>query len=394
MMKIMKKHYFAVNNVFSRLVLLRRWTSVMTDDQYDELAKQAFNCLVTFFLAAVEENAGSIIDWTLFPKIALYRAFQKAYVLSDISESTIEQICEMGGVSKHNVQKVNRGIIVEKTDNDFAWELCEAWQSKEARIFRAATKIATYVEFVENRNSFNGDYAWKLHQIVRDLKHYEDIKGFDSLSDPSNPVFKMLETISKLRNQNRWAYYARSIDCSVLGHLFDTAIFAYLMSLEQDPEDEEKATAMFFTGLFHDIPEGWTKDIPSPIKDRIKGFREASELYEMKMIEENMYAILPDYMKRKVKNVMMEDGANAEIKPLLKGADYLSASSECLRNLIGGTRDYNFYRAANDLQDKINNGKVVVTPEAQKFYHYLLKKIEPIKASLIFYDDFDDEEEN
>lgn len=392
-MKITKRNYFAVNNVFMRLVLLRRWTSVMTDDQYDELAKQAFNCLVTFFLACEEERAGNPINWTMFPKIALFRAFQKAYVLSDISESTIGQICDMGGVSMEDVKKVTKQIIAEKNDSEeFANEICNAWESKEARIFRAATKIATYIEFVENKNNFNGDYAWKLHEIVLDLKHYEDIEGFNNLSDPRNPVFKMLETISRLRNQNRWAAYARALDCSVLGHLFDTAIFAYFMSLEQNPEDEEKATEMFFMGMFHDIPEGWTKDIPSPIKDRIPGFRQASELFEMKMVEENMYSVLPDYMKKKVKKVTVEDGDNIESKPLLKGADYLSASSECLRHLIGGSRDYNFYRACHDLQKKIDSGKVIVTPEAQKFYRFILKKTEPIKRSLVFYDTFDDEE--
>jgi 5'-deoxynucleotidase YfbR-like HD superfamily hydrolase len=357
----------------------------MTDDQYDELAKQAFNCIVTFFLASIEEHAGNTINWTLFPKIALYRAFQKAYVLSDISESTIDKICEIGGVSNHHVKKVNREIIVENTNDNFAWELCEAWNSKEARIFRAATKIATYIEFVENRNSFNGDYAWKLHQIVRDMKHYEDIEGFDRLSDPNSPVFKMLETISKLRNQNRWAYYARALDCSVLGHLFDTAIFAYFMALEQDPKDEERATRMFFIGLFHDIPEGWTKDIPSPIKDRINGFRKASELYEVKMVEENLYSVLPDYLEKKVRDVMMEDGANADIKPLLKGADYLSASSECLRNLIGGTRDFNFYRACLDLESKIIDGKVIITDEAHKFYYDIVRQVLPLEGSMVFY---------
>ena len=390
-MKVTKKLYIAVDNVFRRLVLLRRWSSVMTDDQYDELAKQAFNCLVTFFLAWYATFAGYPINWTLFPKIALYRAFQKAYVLSDISESTIEQICNMGKVKMEDVKRVTWEIIAEKTNAEIATELCNAWESKEARIYRAATKIATYIEFCEAKNNFSGDYAGKLHEIVRGLKHYEDIPGFNELSDPRNPVFKVLETISRLRNQNRWAAYARALDCSVLGHLFDTAIFAYFMSLEQNPEDEMEATRKFFIGLFHDIPEGWTKDIPSPIKDRIPGFREADELYEMKMVEEHMFSVLPERLRIETKAVMMEDGDNADVKPFLKGADYLSASSECMRNLVGGTRDYNFFRACHDLQTKIDNSKVVVTPEAQKFYHYILKKIEPTKASLIFYDDIDEE---
>lgn len=384
-MKILENNYKAINSVFTRMVLQRRWTSVMTDDQYDELAKQAFNCLVTFFLACEEEHAGKPIDWTLFPKIAIHRVFQKAFVLSDISETTVEQICAMGDVSMDDVMSVNRKMIAEKNSQEFADEVCNAWNSPEARIFRAATKIATYVEFIENQDTFKGDYAWKLHEIVRELEHYSDIEGFNSLSNPSNPAFKLLETMSKLRNQNRWAPYARALDCSVLGHLFDTAVFAYYMALEQNPEDENRATKLFFMGMFHDIPEGWTKDIPSPIKDRIPGFREASEAFEMKMVEENMYSILPDYLKKPVKAMMMEDQDNAEFKPLLKGADYLSASSECLRNLIGGTRDWNFHRALHDVEDKYEAGKIILTPEALKFYHHLVKEGDKMEGSLIYY---------
>ena len=392
-MKISKKLYWATDNASMRLVLLRRWSSVMTDDQYDELAKQAFNCLITFFLGWYSTLAGHPVNWNLFPKIALYRAFQKAYVLSDISETTIEEICKMGEVSLADVQQATKEIIAERTDEATAEELCKAWESEEARIFRAATKIATYVEFIENKSTFNSDFEWKLHANVAALRHYEDIPGFVELSNPVNPSFKVLQTFSKLRNQNRWASYSRALDCSVLGHLLHTAFYAYFMSLEQDADNEVEATRRFFIGMFHDIPEGWTKDIPSPIKDRIKGFRDADEAYELKVVKENLYSVLPDSIKAATKAVMMEGDENADVKPFMKGADYMSATSECLWMLIGGTRDYNFYRAAHDLQPKIEDGRVVVTPEAQKYYRSILKKIEPVKSSLIFYDKLDEDEE-
>ena len=225
----------------------------------------------------------------------------------------------------------------------------------------------------------------KLEQVLADLSKYADIAGYKVLADSDTPMFNMLRDISKLRNQNRWAFYARSMDCSVLGHLLDTAIYAYFMSLEEFPDDEERAAKMFFTGIFHDVAEGWTKDIPSPIKDRIPGFREASEEYEVQMLESHMYSVLPEYLKEKVKDVMMEETINRNIKPFLKGADYLSASAECYRNIIGGTRDFNFYRALMLTDRLAEEGKIRMTPEAREFYRHLVEEASKKMNSLIFY---------
>ena len=217
------------------------------------------------------------------------------------------------------------------------------------------------------------------------MNKYTDIAGYKVLADSENPIFNMLMDISKLRNQNRWASYARSMDCSVLGHLLDTAIYAYFMSLEECPDDEERATRMFFIGLFHDVAEGWTKDIPSPIKDRIPGFREASEEYELRMLEAHMYNLLPDYLREKVKAVMMEEKENIDIKPFLKGADYLSASAECYQNIIGGTRDFNFYRALVLTERLAEEGTIRLTPDAKEFYRHLVTEASSKMGSLIFY---------
>ena len=52
-------------------------------------------------------------------------------------------------------------------------------------------------------------------------------------------------------------------------------------------------------GILHDVAETWTTDIPSPIKDRILGFRKATEEYEIKMLEQELYNIVPSFFIRK-----------------------------------------------------------------------------------------------
>lgn len=389
-MQITKKIYFAVDNACDRLVRLRRWSSEFTDDQYDELAKQGLNYICTYFLASYAEHAGYSVKWENFPKILLYRMFQKAYVLSDNSEQSFEDICELGEIEKLTIKNKTRKKIAEKTTEEFAKELSDAWESKEARIFRAASTIATYVELLGSRHKFDTEFNDIHFDLVHKLVHYEDIPGFIEIAKPSSDIFKLIMAISKLRYQNRWVYYATSLDCSVLGHNGDTGAYVYLMCYEMTG-DEHKATIMSFKGGFHDVPEKWTNDIPSPIKDEIEGFRKGSERYEMLMIARYIYSVLPPFMKEKIKEVMMEEEANAEDKPILKGADYLSASCECYRQIFGSF-DYNFYRACSSLQKDIDSGKVVVSVEAVKFFHLILKKIEPIRPLMINREEFDEED--
>lgn len=367
----------ATNEVFKRLNILRRWTSFVTEDKYNELAKQALNCIVAYILACYSEAAGVTVKWERFPKIALYRAFQKAYVYFDTPEHIINEICKIGNIKKSTFDIVTREIITENADEAFAEFLCEGIGTTEFQIYRAATKIATYIELTENFTKINPhEYQIKTQEINKSLKEFQNIPGVNEIFDIDNPIFKVLQTISTLRNRNRWAVQAYSIECSVLGHLFDTAVFAYFMALEQNPDDESNAAKMFFMGIFHDVAETWTTDIPSPIKDRISGFRAATEEYELKMLEEELYGKVPEFLAKKLQDVMFEDEANKEYKKLLKGADYLSADSECWRQYKAGSRDEYFLGAIRRRLPKIESGNVLLTPVCGELFNYFLEYAE------------------
>lgn len=358
------------NEVFKRLNILRRWSSFVTENKYNELGKQALNCITAYMLATYSEKDGITVKWERFPKIALYRAFQKAYVYFDTPEHIIDEICKIGNIQKSEFNRVTKEIVAENTEKQFADFLSEGIGTYEFQIYRAATKIATYVELVENCNKMRSeDQLIKVQEIVRSLEEFEDIPGVSEIcSNTQGSIFKLLGEISNLRNRTRWAAHSYIIECSVLGHLFDTAVFAYFMSLEQNPEDEVMATKMFFMGIFHDVAETWTGDIPSPIKDRIKGFRAATEKYELEVIEKKCYKSVPEFLAQKLQEVMFEDETNKKYKKLLKGADYLSADSECWRQYKAGTRDEYFLGAINRRKLKIESGEVLLTPVCGELY--------------------------
>lgn len=325
-MEIKLKHYQGVNKTIRKLNIIRRWTGTMTDPRYDEISKQTLNCILCFFLAKENERRGNVVKWDRIVKTAIYRAFQKAYIFYDTPEHIYKEICAIGNIPyEQEMEKATHKIIVKQTDEDFANLIEECLNTSEKEMYEAATKIATYFEFEEN------DVISKSKKkeliLFKSLEKFEHIDGFLEIRDNYEEVFKIC---SRLRNQNRWAGHGYRVSCAVSGHLFDTAIFGFLNALEKK-YNEEEASKIFFIGLFHDIAETFTRDIPSPVKNGIKGFREASEKYELQMMEKEFYPKLPDYMAKAVKGVMMEEEANANYKSICKVADYISAASEIYR---------------------------------------------------------------
>ena len=356
------KNLKEINEVFKRLNNLRRWTNFITESKYDEISKQALNCCVCFILATEAEERGIAINWKRFPKIAIYRAFQKAYVNYDTPEHILKEICKLEGIDFGKAfGDVTFQTISELTDNEFAMYLKDGCGTVEEKIYKAATKVATLLELIEIQKKINGDYVRESDKIVNSMSEFEDIPGFNEIRDLDRNYFKVFSSISKLRNQNRWAAYSYSVECSVLGHLFDTAVFSYFLALE-DGKTEEVATKCFFMGIFHDVPEAFTKDIPSPIKDKIPGFRKLTEIYELKMMEKNVYPFVSEICVKALKDIMFEESDNADFKALMKGADYMSAISEIWRQLKAGTRDEAFINAIMSQKEKFDTGVAKITP--------------------------------
>lgn len=340
----------AIDDAFRGLNNLYRWTEFNHEIKFNELSKQALNCIITFSIATyTEKKYGKKIRWDRFPKLALRRMFQKMG-LSDVTSSTYYSIVvdKMGKGIDEYFEAVGNHIIKMMVCDEFISEelinfLNESENTFEEKVFKVSSRIATLIEVQELETEFAkpSDYAEKYHEILEDIKKMsKDIPAVnDVLNSSIYPVFQDISR--KLRNQNRWAVRGGQVHCAVLGHLFDTAVFAYFMSLQQG-DSEEVAAKMFFMGIWHDVPEAWTKDIPSPTKDAFPGFREASEEYELDCINRNIYNVVDTIMKDAIKSVMMEDESAKPYKPLIKAADYLSADSECYRQLVAGTRDKYF----------------------------------------------------
>ena len=375
-----------MNEMLERLGHLDRWTGLTNVHNVDEANKQAANCLAAYLLAKEAESKGNSIQWSRFPKIAINRSFQKVLMNFDIPETTLQEICEIAMIHPDVFDKETKRMIAEKINQEFANFICDGVGTYEAQIYRAATKIVTLAELYENERKMEDEFLKKIQELTSSLMGYYSIPGVKDFSHPESEVFKLIRKIIKLRYMDRWQTRIRNQGAPVLRHLLDTAVCAYFMHLEICPDDETTATRLFFLGIFHDVPETWTKDIPSPVKDRIPGFRDATEKYELKQVEDNLYNPLPKHLADAVKEVMMEDPANSQYKAVLKGADYMAADMECYRLFRAGSKDdyYEdvFARRLEDLQ----LGKSYITPLFRRLFDEFYDEVKRETFSKDFYE--------
>lgn len=365
MFRLNYKRIKATNEMLKRLIRLKRWTDIVSDDFFNEMAKQALNSLICYILACFAEAKGDFIDWTRFPKYALYRAYEKVYVVFNTPKSKYLEIFQTGEISPSEFEKATKRKIAEVVDPEFSEFLSDSLGTTEAKIFKAATTIATRIELLQMKPRCEDDkFEQKREDVDDDMSKYMDIPGFQEVKEKSGPLFKLLQFISDsyLRYHTRWCELGYVQPCSILGHLYSTAVWAYFMSLEEHPEDEELAAKRYFMGIFHDIAEAWTTDIPSPIKDYIEGLRDTCERFEDKVLHENIYSKVPDFVAKKIHEVMFEEPQNVDQhKAIIKGADYLSADTECWLQYQLGSRDPYFWGAILRRQPGIDNGSVALT---------------------------------
>lgn len=341
------KDLHSVNNMLFELLCLRRWSEVtVTNGKFTEVSKQALNCMITYFWATEIAHAGVEVDFTKFPKLALFRGFTKT-MQCDVSESNLDIIFHLGNVSKTSFNEMIWSAVEKSTSKTFFHHLQVEPDCLEAQIYRAATKVSTLLELKDIRGLIaEKDYLLKESQLMSVMDEFSDLPCFDIImSDTYQEIFR---NFSKLRNRIRWAKHPNIVQCSVLGHMFDVACYAYLMSLDVKPCNEMLATQYFFMGIFHDFPECWTGDMPSPIKDALPGLRKATEEFENMVMEKNVYSHLPTYMAKAIRSVMLEDEENAQYKAFLKKSDNFSAYVECWREIDAGSHHYYYKNVVNN----------------------------------------------
>ena len=146
--------------------------------------------------------------------------------------------------------------------------------------------------------------------------------------------------LGRMRYITRWGLMRNTFSENIQEHSHQVAVLAHALALIRreilglpGPEPERCATA----ALYHDASEILTGDLPTPIKYHDPEIRTAYKRVE-RLYGERLLDLLPQQLREHYAPFVLED--DAELEPIVKGADKLSAYIKCVEELKTGNVEF------------------------------------------------------
>jgi putative hydrolase of HD superfamily len=278
---------------------MQRWNDKIRPVEFIELDKQAHKMIIAHFLARVEQEAGTPVQWAKMVESGIFELLQRI-VITDLKPQIFYKI----KADTKKYRQLNDWVYGElrQVISPLGKGFCRRYQDHflggecgiEQRILDAAHFYATRWEFqiVERANPGGYEIDDIRADLEKKLEGFGDLKGM-ALLTAERRFRNFIDLCGQLRFQARWAHLHRIPKTSVLGHSLYVAILSYLFSLEIKA-CPRRAANNFLTGLFHDLPEVLTRDIISPVKRSVEGLSELIKGYEREMLDKEVYGLLPE----------------------------------------------------------------------------------------------------
>lgn len=364
---ISKDVYIFVCKVMRKLIFSDTWRGKKGIEQFKIIEKEALNAKIWFLLLIRrQEVENKPFDSNVIVGYLIKRMIRKGSFWDSKPENKaklMNKVPEFESLITDDAMESASKIV----GNLFIAEinyLASKITKEEKDLFRQARAIATAIEFEEvSGYMFPEDVVSSDQLIKKDLEAY-DLEGLYK----NDQLMNLFRRISRSRYTNRWEMYIAPLGCNLLAHHETTAVFSWLMAIEESKF--EKAGEFFVISLFHDDPEIWTDDVPSPCKDRNVTntgitLREVCDTLEVAAFDEHFYPYLPDGVGRYYSEHVDLNGVPEEEHKLVKKADYLSADFEVLLNIAKGS-------CHKELADVILKDleRPARTPESHKLLEY------------------------
>ena len=145
--------------------------------------------------------------------------------------------------------------------------------------------------------------------------------------------------LSRMRYISRWGLMRNTFQENIQEHSHMVAVLAHALAVIRRDKfggtiDPGHVAAV---ALYHDAPEIFTGDLPTPVKYANPAIRDAYKAVEQSA-SDRLVAMLPDEMRPAFGQLLSE--TDPEVLALVKAADKLSAHLKCLEELKAGNREF------------------------------------------------------
>ena len=182
-------------------------------------------------------------------------------------------------------------------------------------------------------------------------------------------TYNFFALISRMKNIDRWALMRNADRENVMEHSHMVAVLAHALAVIRrdvcglDCSPDRAAAA----ALFHDAPEIFTGDMPTPVKyhdeEMIAAYRRVESGAIRKLVSSLPEAMRPEY------GMLLSDENGVE--DLVRAADKLSAYIKCLEELKTGNLE--FRSAADATLQKL---RAMDMPEVDYFLTHFIPAFE------------------
>lgn len=149
--------------------------------------------------------------------------------------------------------------------------------------------------------------------------------------------------LSRMKHIHRWGLMRCTREENLCEHSFETAVIAHALAVLRNTRfggsvSPERAAAL---ALFHDAPEIFTGDLPTPVKYGSRALRDSYAAVEEHACA-RLLGALPEDLRPVYRPLLAEDGKGGEeeLRRLVKAADKLSALIKCVEERRAGNLEF------------------------------------------------------
>ncbi len=173
---------------------------------------------------------------------------------------------------------------------------------------------------------------------------------------------------SRMKYINRWALMRNTVSENISEHSNDVAVIAHALAVIKNVRfgGNLNAERAAFLGLYHDMTEIITGDMPTPVKYHSADMREAFKEVEDKA-GRRLLSMLPEDMARYYESAFFKEEEDGYLWKIVKAADKISALIKCIEEKNAGNNE--FGKALDSTRASIESMKM---PEADVFLEEFL----------------------
>ena len=181
----------------------------------------------------------------------------------------------------------------------------------------------------------------------------------------SNHFFAMH---SRMKYINRWALMRNTISENISEHSNDVAVIDHALAVIRNVRfgGNLNAERAAYLGLYHDMTEIITGDMPTPVKYYSEDMREAFQQVEDKA-GEKLLGMLPDDMAKYYESAFFKQEDDEYLWKIVKAADKISALIKCIEEKNAGNNE--FGKALDGTRESLDK---MAMPEVDAFIEEFL----------------------